>query len=187
MKPYFESDGIILYNCDCRAVLDEVTTGTVFVGGPPYHENLSLTDAVVANLKAFGAVEALIQWTEMSWAPCPLPHVATHIWNYGPCSRRVYQPIYHFAADARPRRSDLFYHRPITAESEEYAGHPHQYPVALAEWLLSMVDPALTILDPFCGVGSTLIAARNLKRKAIGVELDERWCEIAARRLQDAR
>lgn len=61
-------------------------------------------------------------------------------------------------------------------------GHPTPKPVSLME-LLIMRCPDGVIADPFAGSGATLLAARNQRRKAIGVELEERYCEIAARRL----
>ena len=63
--------------------------------------------------------------------------------------------------------------------------HPTEKPDALLQTLLSVVHPAGSIvLDPFAGSGSALQAARSLGHKSVGIEADERYCEVIAKRLQ---
>lgn len=62
--------------------------------------------------------------------------------------------------------------------------HPTCKPIPLlAKYIAVLTDDSSTVLDPFMGSGTTLRAAKDLGRKAIGIEIEERYCEIAAKRL----
>lgn len=63
--------------------------------------------------------------------------------------------------------------------------HPCPKPIALmSELVFLFSDPDETILDPFLGSGTTLVAAKSLGRNGIGIEIDEKYCEVAAERLR---
>jgi len=71
-----------------------------------------------------------------------------------------------------------------STESNIKNGHPCSKPIGWMKWLVSLGSEINdTILDPFMGSGTTLVAAKELGRKAIGIEIEEKYCEIAARRL----
>jgi site-specific DNA-methyltransferase (adenine-specific) len=61
--------------------------------------------------------------------------------------------------------------------------HIAQKPSQVMRWVMQVVPPGALVLDPFMGSGSTLRAAKDLGFKAIGIEVDERYCETAARQL----
>jgi site-specific DNA-methyltransferase (adenine-specific) len=61
--------------------------------------------------------------------------------------------------------------------------HIAQKPLSVMKWVCRIAQPGVTVLDPFMGSGTTLRAAKDLGHKAIGIEVDERYCEIAVERL----
>lgn len=76
----------------------------------------------------------------------------------------------------------------VRAEGSDRGRHPAQKPVRLLEILISLVTAEeQLVLDPFCGSGSTLVAAKRLGRQYLGIEQNEEYCRIARERLRDAK
>lgn len=73
---------------------------------------------------------------------------------------------------------------PIVPDNDPGGKHPCPYPVAIpTRCIAATTNPGDAVLDPFMGSGTTLRAAKDLGRKAIGIEIEERYCEIAAQRM----
>ncbi len=71
----------------------------------------------------------------------------------------------------------------MTRDHDDRTLHPTQKPLRVMEWALSLMPEGI-VIDPFMGSGTTLIAAKNAGRAAVGIEIEERYCEIAAKRLR---
>jgi DNA modification methylase len=93
------------------------------------------------------------------------------------------QPIFYYGKNASKRHMGVPCSYRLT-ESPPRNGHPCPKPPRIWQLLLSNISkPGQMVLDPFMGSGTTLLAAKNLNRRAMGIELEERYCEIAAKRL----
>jgi len=165
----------------------------VLTRAPPYPNNAGHFDDAVKTARevlSSWQKEAVVFWSELEFPPVSSDAVAVHIWHRTNVNGKPYEPAFHFSPDGVKRRSLVLRHCAINdgatgstnpASPAFASGHPTQKPTGVMETLIGLTRGL--VADPFAGSGSTLIAARNLGRRAIGVELEERYCEIAARRL----
>ena len=87
--------------------------------------------------------------------------------------------------DTDRKRSNVFVHDTYRHGQPGSVDHPTQKPLTLMRRIVAAIgDESLVGIDQFCGSGSTLVAAKQLGRKCIGIEIDEKYCEIAANRLR---
>jgi hypothetical protein len=143
----YDRDGIKLYQGDARHI--PWTSDCAVMTGPPWRENPQVSREVVASIHA---KQAFIQWLETEVPPCPLPLVAVHTWLHD--TGRV-QKFYEFNRFPHERAGRIFRHSIIDQNAKQYVGHPHQFPLSIAEALIEMCDKELIVVDPFCGSGTT--------------------------------
>lgn len=187
MTPYYEDGSVTIYHADCR---DVQTAADVLVTDPPYPNNAGHFNASIGAarewLGRWAGWEAIVFWSEMEHPPIRIPLVAVHIWHRTNVNGRPYEPAYHFAVGSEKRRSDVIATAAVFdgvgPGCSEYVGHPTQKGLVVMEALVGRVRKRGVILDPFMGSGTTLVAAKNMGRRAIGIEIEERYCAIAADR-----
>lgn len=75
----------------------------------------------------------------------------------------------------------------LRKNQEDRWGHPTQKPIEVMKWCVGHSKSTGEILDPFLGSGTTAVAAKELKRNCIGIEINEKYCAIAKKRLQNTQ
>jgi site-specific DNA-methyltransferase (adenine-specific) len=209
-KPYYQDDqyGITIYHGDCREILPELPKVDLVLTDPPYgmnyfsnhykgvnpHLKIEGDDAYPTDIietcinKSNNAVFTFCRWENLKDIPTPKSFIvwAKNNWSAGDLKHeygRQWEGIAFYPQSGHEfiyRPSDLIDSRRVPPTE---LLHPTEKPLST---LLSILKANVgnTVLDPFMGSGTTLVAAKHLNRKAIGIEIEEKYCEIAVKRLQ---
>ena len=209
-KPYYQDDYITLYLGDCLEV-SEWLGADVLVTDPPYGVKWAsggMSNARVALVETINNDEDLVARDTVLEVWGEKPAVVFGSWKMERPKGTRHRLIWHKKSNIPGMRSQPWYSadeeiyiigqgftgKPeqnvlVTTDRRDGAygevarlGHPTPKPVGLMERLIAKC-PEGVIADPFAGSGATLLAARNLGRQAIGVELEEKYCELIANRL----
>lgn len=210
MKPYYEEDGIVIYCADCREILPTLPKVDCIITDPPYgvdfvhghnpnNPNASKFNGIgiVGDDMPFDPSEFLefrhvVLWGANHYADkLPTSDKRWLIWDKrcGIAAKDGSDCEMAWAKGTGGTADRMFRHLWDGFNRDSERGiprvHPTQKPVPLMEWCIGFYPKAELILDPFMGSGTTLVAAKKLDRKAIGIEINESYCEIAAKRLQN--
>ena len=206
LAPYYDHAGITIYHGDCLEILPQLGPVDAVVTDPPYGLSIDITGRKCGNKSPprqaaswdvdrpnltpmLGLGKPAIVWggSQLSdllpRGKCWLCWVKT-----ARNGSNVRQCEMDLAWTNYLGRGRVFRHLWIgcyrASESGQRNVHPTQKPIAVMAWCINLLPPGCDlILDPFMGSGTTLRAAKDLGRKAIGIEIEERYCEIAAKRL----
>jgi DNA modification methylase len=210
MKPYYQDPSCTIYHGDCREILPLLEPVDLVLTDPPYgigeasgknksreglaeptdygsdswDDQIAETDIILLALGLsrfsiiFGgnyyghilkATPCWLVWDKQNgvndFADCELA------WTNLPQAVRIKRHMWNG----------------MLRKGQEERKHPTQKPLDVMKWCITQADKhgeIKTILDPFMGSGTTLRAAKDLGRKAIGIELEEKYCEIAVKRLR---
>jgi DNA modification methylase len=210
LKPYYQDSACTIYHGDCREILPSLPEVDLVLTDPPYgiqydtgyripgvtpwsgqiycDEDTSARDAALSMLEG---VPMLVFGSRKCNPPVGTRMVL--VWDKGaalgmgaldlpwkPSSEEIYVVGSGFTGSRD--ESNVIYAHPTQAMAKNGRVHPNEKPIKLIQKLLHKC-PVGIILDPFMGSGTTLRAAKDLGRKAIGIEIEEKYCEIAVKRL----
>lgn len=197
MTPYYQDDAVTIYHGDCREILPHLGRFDLLLTDPPY----GIGFAAQPTKWQRRAGQTPEQWDDEICEPWALMlarrmSATSIIWggNYyelppSRCWLSWYKP------DAPPSMGNVEYawtnldqnsrqfSQSISATNPERLGHPTQKPLKVIAWALQQAGPLGTVLDPWAGSGTTGRACKDAGLTCVQIERDERYCEMAAKRL----
>jgi hypothetical protein len=202
MKPYYEHAGITIYHGDCRNIMphlpcDSLITDPVWPNCEHIFPGIDAEHLLGETLQAANVNRIAVHLgcnsdpRFLQAVPARFNffrHSCLEFVVLGKYGRLLYthDVAYMFGTPPKSRPgARVIPGRYIDSSSEsQRSEHPCPRRLAHVKWIVQWwSEPDGDILDPFMGSGTTLLAAKNLGHKAIGIEIEEKYCEIAARRL----
>jgi len=201
MKPYYSQNGITIFHGDSRDFVSMTKTASLILTDPPYGygwdtdysrfpkggkkkrplENDKKNELDLNFL--FDAKTEKIVFGFNSLAKWVKEPGSVIVWDKRDETGFSFLSDGEIAFWSKGRGVHIFNKNGQQARAE-HGLHPTQKPVGLFRWCIEKTNPDGFIFDPFMGSGTTLRAAKDLGKKAVGIEIDERFCEIAAERLR---
>ena len=192
MTPYYSDDLVTIYHGDSRDLTTEIDAEVVLTD-PPYGIDKAEWDAefvlplLPRGVLAMGIMPGpwnllrcpemlgplVYRWTLSARLVNGMTNGAVGFGNWIPCLLYSIPGVSLWQQDGDAKE--------FVVGRDPKPDHPSPKPLNVTTWFLSRL-PAGTVIDPFMGSGTTLLAAKSLGRKAIGIEIEERYCEIAAQR-----
>lgn len=198
-KIYYQDEWATIYCADNREILPELPKADLVLTDPPYGLNLKMQGGTWGIKFKHGDMKDWDYLVEQSLIDSIITK-ATHsiIWggnNY------IMPPSRCWLAWDKLQKLDTLadfelawtnFDKPCKSwtekrnHAENGNQHPTQKPISLMKWCILQSGDIQTILDPFMGSGTTLVASKELDKKAIGIEISEAYCEIAKKRLSQS-
>lgn len=206
IRPYYDHDGVTIYHGDCREVLPSVSGFDSIVTDPPYGIDYGMAGGFSAE-HGWASRRGAAEWDKQRpprevFDAIVQANVATVVWG-GNYFTDYLPPRMGWIAWDKGQRNFSLADFELAWTSENKAArclvyprgraiqdgkqHPTQKPLWVMQQCFDYLErgrkPLACVLDPFMGSGTTLKAAKDVGKRAIGIEIEERYCEIAAKRL----
>lgn len=206
ITPYYQDDAVTIYHGDCREIVPTLGKFELLLADPPYGINYShgkdtgRWKTKFSGIRIIGDNEPIdlsflieldipsIIWggnyfadklpLSRSWIVWDKRSGSHHTNDFADCeiawsNLGIVARMFRHQWDGFRKASEVNIKRQ----------HPTQKPIMLMKWCINLAGDVQTILDPFAGSGTTGRAAKDLGKKAVLIEIEEKYCEIAARRM----